>query len=197
MDEAAVFRLLDELAEFGRANDARETDRSRRMLNITPDVGRLLSMLARVLNARHILELGTSNGYSTIWLAWAATATGGHVTTIEAAPNKIAMARENLARVDLINRVTIREGRILDVLPDVTGPFDLILLDADRPNYTAYLDPLLRALRVGGLLATDNVVSHAAEVAGFLGRLRAHPAVETVTLPVGSGVELTYKRQDG
>ncbi len=107
------------------------------------------------------------------------------------------MARENLARVDLINRVTIREGRILDVLPDVTGPFDLILLDADRPNYTAYLDPLLRALRVGGLLATDNVVSHAAEVAGFLGRLRAHPAVETVTLPVGSGVELTYKRQDG
>ncbi len=77
MDEAAVFRLLDELAEFGRANDARETDRSRRMLNITPDVGRLLSMLARVLNARHILELGTSNGYSTIWLAWAATATGG------------------------------------------------------------------------------------------------------------------------
>ena len=197
MDEAALFRLLDELAEFGRVNDARETERSRRMLNITPEVGRLLSMLARVLRARRILELGTSNGYSTIWLAWAASATGGHVTTVEAAPHKIAMARDNLARAGLAGRVTVREGRILDVLPTITAPVDMILLDADRPSYMAYFETLLRILRVGGLLVTDNVVSHPADVAEFLGALRAHPWVETVTLPVGSGVELTYKRRDG
>lgn len=197
MDEAALFRLLDELAEFGRANDARETERSRRLLNITPEAGRLLSILVRVLGARDILELGTSNGYSTIWLAWAASATGGHVTTVDQAPHKIAMARENLARAGLDGRVTIREGRILDVLRSLAGSVDFILLDADRPSYTGYLDPLLRLLRPGGLLATDNVVSHGSEVTEFVARLRADPALETVTLPVGSGVELTYKRKHG
>ncbi|HYM69956.1 MAG TPA: class I SAM-dependent methyltransferase [bacterium] len=197
MDEAALFRLLDELAEFGRANDVRETERSRRLLNITPEAGRLLSILVRVLGARDILELGTSNGYSTIWLAWAASATGGHVTTVDQAPHKIAMARENLARAGLDGRVTIREGRILDVLRSLAGPVDFILLDADRPSYTGYLDPLLRLLRPGGLLATDNVVSHGSEVTEFVARLRADPALETVTPPVGSGVELTYKRKHG
>jgi predicted O-methyltransferase YrrM len=182
------------LAEFGRATDARETERSRRLLNITPDVGRFLSILIRVLGAREILELGTSNGYSTIWLAWAASATGGRVTTVDQAPHKVAMARENLARAGLAGRVTIREERILDVLPSVAGPVDFILLDADRPSYLAYLDPLLRLLRPGGLLATDNVVSHASEVTAFVARLRENPALQSVTLPVGSGVELTYKR---
>lgn len=196
MDEAALFRLLDELAAFGRANDARESERSRRLLNITPEAGRLLSILVRVLGARDILELGTSNGYSTIWLAWAASQTDGHVTTVDQAPHKAAMARENVARAGLASRVTIREGRILDVLPSVAGPVDLILLDADRPSYLAYLDPLLRLLRPGGLLATDNVVSHASEVTQFVARLRADPGLETVTLPVGSGVELTYKRKN-
>jgi len=195
MDEVALFRLLDELAELGRANDARETERSRRLLNITPETGRLLSILVRVLGARDILELGTSNGYSTIWLAWAACATGGHVTTVDQAPHKVAMARENLARAGVDGRVTIREGRILDVLPSLAGPVDFILLDADRPSYLAYLDPLRRLLRPGGLLATDNVVSHAPEVTEFVARLRTDPALETVTLPVGSGVELTYKRE--
>ncbi|HLJ59027.1 MAG TPA: class I SAM-dependent methyltransferase [bacterium] len=194
MDEAALFHLLDELAEFGRAHDARESERSRRLLNITPEAGRFLSILVRVLGARTILELGTSNGYSTIWLAWAASATGGHVTTVDQAPHKVAMARENLARAGVGGRVTIREARILDVLPSIAGPVDFILLDADRPSYLTYLGPLLRLLRPGGLLATDNVVSHASEVTAFMARLRADPALETVTLPVGSGVELTYKR---
>jgi predicted O-methyltransferase YrrM len=194
MDEASLFRLLDELAEWGRANDARETERPRRMLNIAPEVGRLMAILVRVLGAREILELGTSNGYSTIWLAWAAAATGGHVTTVDQAPHKVAMARENLGRAGLADRVTMREGRILDVLADLAGPVDFVLLDADRPSYLAYLPPLMRLLRPGGLLATDNVVSHASEVQEFLARLEEEPSLETVILPAGSGVALTYKR---
>src|SRR5205823_4960240 len=78
----ALARLLDELAAFGRANDARETERARRMLNITPETGQFLAILVRATGARRILEIGTSNGYSTIWLAWAADETDGHVTTI-------------------------------------------------------------------------------------------------------------------
>ena len=193
-DEAAVRALLDELAEVGRENDARETERARRLLNIAPETGQLLAILIRATRARHILEIGTSNGYSTIWLGWAADQTGGHVTTIERAADKVAMAKTNLARAGLSDRVTLRHGPALEVLATLPGPFDLVFLDADRPNYLAYLDLLLPRMRRGGLLVTDNVRSHAHELGDFLHRLRHDPALETITVPVGNGQEVTYKR---
>jgi predicted O-methyltransferase YrrM len=193
MDEA-LRALLDELAGFGRENDERESDRERRMLNITPETGQLLAILVRATGARRVLEVGTSNGYSTIWLAWAARESGGHVITVERAAQKAALARANLDRAGLSAVVTIREGRALDVIAGLDGPFDLIFLDADRESYLAYLDPLLALLRPGGLLVTDNVVSHAHEVGDFLARLKSDPNLESVTLPVGNGEELTYKR---
>ena len=193
--DAALSALLQELAEFGRANDARETERPRRLLNITPDTGRLLTILVKATQARQILEVGTSNGYSTIWLAWAARETGGHVTTIERAPHKVGMAQANLRRAGLSDRVTVKEGVALEVLAGLTGPFDLIFLDADRPNYLAYVDRLLVLLRVGGLLVSDNVVSHAHELQEFLQRIKSDPKLESVTLPIGNGEELTYKRE--
>jgi predicted O-methyltransferase YrrM len=194
VDDQALLTLLGELAEFGRQNDARETPRGKRLLNITPETGQFLAILVKSVRATRILEIGTSNGYSTIWLAWAARDTGGHVTTIERAADKAAMAHANLERAGLAGRVAVRQGVALDLLAHLSGPFDLIFLDADRPNYLAYLDPLLRLLRRGGLLVTDNVTSHAHEVEGFLQRLRDDPALETVTVPVGNGEELTYKR---
>jgi predicted O-methyltransferase YrrM len=194
IDDQAVRTLLDELAEFGRRNDARETERGKRLLNITPETGQFLAILIKSMRAKHILEVGTSNGYSTIWLAWAARDTGGHVTTIEQAVDKVAMATANFERAGLTARVTVRQGIALDLLTQMAGPFDLIFLDADRPNYLAYLDPLLMLLRRGGLLVTDNVTSHPHEVEDFLGRLKADPALETVTVPLGNGEELTYRR---
>jgi predicted O-methyltransferase YrrM len=194
VDDQALRTLLAELAEFGRQNDARETQRGKRLLNITPETGQFLAILVKSVRATRILEIGTSNGYSTIWLASAARDTGGHVTTIEQAAEKAAMARANLERAGLAERVAVRQGVALDLLAHLSGPFDLIFLDADRPNYLAYLDPLLRLLRRGGLLVTDNVTSHVHEVEGFLQRLRNDPALETVTVPMGNGEELTYKR---
>jgi predicted O-methyltransferase YrrM len=194
VDDRAVRTLLDELSEFGRRNDARETERGKRLLNITPETGQFLAILVKSMRATHILEVGTSNGYSTIWLAWAARDIGGHVTTIERAADKVGMAHTNLARAGFAERVTVRQGVALDLLTHMAGPFDLIFLDADRPNYPAYLDPLLRLLRKGGLLVTDNVTSHAHEVEDFRRRLKADPALETVTVPLGNGEELTYKR---
>lgn len=194
VDDQAVRALLDELTEFGRRNDARETERGKRLLNITPETGQFLGILIKSMRAKHILEVGTSNGYSTIWLAWAARDTGGHVITIERAADKVAMAHTNLARAGLAKRVTVRQGVALDLLTHMEGPFDLMFLDADRPNYMAYLDPLLIMLRRGGLLVTDNVTSHAHEVEEFCRRLKADPALETVTVPLGNGEELTYKR---
>ena len=195
MDPTALHALLDDLAEFGRRTDARETERSRRMLNIAPETGRLLGILVRAASAARILEIGTSNGYSTIWLAWAASDVGGHVTTIERSPEKAAMARANLQRAGLAERVTVREGVALEIVSGLQGPYDLIFLDADRPNYLTYLGRLVPLLSPGGLLVADNVVSHAHEVEGFLQALKSDPILDTVILPVGNGEALAYKKR--
>lgn len=194
-DTATVEAVLAEVAAFGQANDARETARPKRMLNITPDTGQLLRILVRASGARRILEVGTSNGYSTLWLAWATTETDGHVTTLERAADKAALARANVERAGLASWITIREGVALETLATLDGPFDLIFLDADRPNYLAYANALLPLLRVGGLLVTDNVVSHADELVEFLARVKGDPTLDSVTVPVGNGEELTYKRR--
>jgi predicted O-methyltransferase YrrM len=191
--DGALGQLLEELARFGEDNDARETARPRRMLNITRDTGRLLWILIRATGARRILEVGTSNAFSTIWLADAARATGGHVTTLEANPDKIALARTNLARAGLEGVVEIIAGRAADTLPGLPGPFDLVFLDADRPSYLDYLELVVPKLRPGGLLIADNVTSHAHELHAFLGRVRSHPRLFAVTVPIGNGEEIALK----
>jgi predicted O-methyltransferase YrrM len=114
--DGTLSRFLEELARFGQDNDARETERPRRMLNITPDTGRLLWILIRATGATRILEVGTSNAFSTIWLADAARETGGRVTTLELNPAKATMARENLERAGLSDLVAIVEGPAADTL---------------------------------------------------------------------------------
>jgi predicted O-methyltransferase YrrM len=189
-----VEAVLAEVAAFGQSNDATMTERPMRMLNITPDTGQLLRILVRSTGARRILEIGMSNGYSTMWLAWAATETDGHVTTLERLPEKVALASANFERSGLAPWITIREGIALETLASLDGPFDLIFLDADRASYLAYLDYLLPLLKIGGLLVTDNVVSHADQVTEFLARLKTDPSLDSVTVPVGNGEELTYRR---
>ena len=185
--------FLDELWRSGEENDAREAERPKRMLNITPDTGRLLWILVQAARATRILEVGTSNAYSTIWLADAARATGGHVITLERNPDKVRLARENLARAGLADRVEIREGNAAETLAGLTGPFHFVFLDADRANYSAYLDLALPKLQPGGLLVADNVISHAQDLADYLARVKSNPALFSVTVPVGKGEEISLK----
>ncbi len=191
--DSALTALLDELARFGDDNDARETERARRMLNITPETGRLLWILVRSARATRILEVGTSNAYSTIWLADAARATGGRVTTLELNPAKVKLARENLVRAGLADRVEVLEGRAVDSLGTLPGPLDFVFLDADRGNYLTYLELVVPRLVPGGLLVADNVSSHAQELHDYLARVKSHPALFSVTVPVGKGEEISFK----
>ena len=191
--DRALLTLLEKLARFGADNDARETKRPKRMLNITADTGRLLWILVRAARATRILEIGTSNAFSTIWLADAARETGGRVTTLELLPEKIALARENLSRAGLAERVDIREGRAADTLPALSGPFDLVFLDANRPEYLRYLELVVPKVMPGGLLVADNVVSHAAELADYLARVKSDPRLFSVTIPIGNGEEVSLK----
>lgn len=130
-------------------------------ISVTPSQGKLLNVLARAIGARRILELGTLGGYSTIWLA-RALPEGGRVVTIEAESKHAAVARENLARARVDRVVDLRVGKALDVMRELVDagvePFDLIFIDADKPNYPYYLDWCIRLSRPGTLIVADNVV---------------------------------------
>lgn len=191
--DRGLLTLLDELYQSGKDNDARHTERGQRMLNITPDTGRLLWMLVRMTRATRILEVGTSNAFSTIWLAAAARETGGRVITLEQSPDKVTQARANLARAGVADRVEIREGRAADSLAGLPGPFDFVFLDADRPSYAIYLELVLPKLTPSGLLVADNIVSHGPELEDYLGRVKSNPALFSVTVPIGNGEEISLK----
>jgi predicted O-methyltransferase YrrM len=186
--------LLSELERFGEMNDSTIQDRPRRMLNITRDTGEFLSVLVRAMSARRILEIGTSNGYSTLWLASAAHATGGTVTTVEHSDYKVAMARENFSRSGLASCITLVHdvaGRVLAGSADAS--FDLVFLDSERHEYPGFWPNLKRVLRPGGLLVVDNATSHAAQIAPFIALVKADDDLTTSLVPVGNGEFLAVK----
>ena len=185
--------LKNELMHFGAENDAHETERARRMLNITPDTGEFLSVLVRFGTARRVLEIGTSNGYSTLWLAEAAAAIDGHVTTLEVAEDKVAMARSTFARSGgrahhagaWRCRAVVGRGRRRLHRPAVPrfGPRAVRrLVAAGAPRAAAR-----------GLLVVDNATSHAEEMKPLCLLLDADPDFSTSLVPVGNGELLAVR----
>jgi predicted O-methyltransferase YrrM len=186
--------LMAELEQFGRMNDAATTERPRRMLNITRDTGEFLAVLVKATDARRVLEIGTSNGYSTLWLASAARAVGGSVTTVESSEFKLGMASANFARAGLascIGLVHDDAGRVLKRTAD--AGYDLVFLDSERPEYPGWWPELKRVLRAGGLLVVDNAISHPEQMAPFVALVNADPAFTTSLVPVGNGEFLAVK----
>jgi predicted O-methyltransferase YrrM len=196
--ETSVGEPLDslkaELERFGKANDAATNERSRRMRNITRDTGEFLAVLVRATGARRVLEIGTSNGYSTLWLAEAAREIGGSVTTVEFAEYKIGLATANFARSGLSAFITLVQddaGRLLQRTDQ--SAYDLIFLDSDRSEYPGWWPHLRRVLRPGGLLIVDNATSHGEQMAPFIGLVTADPEFATCLVPVGNGEFLAVK----
>jgi predicted O-methyltransferase YrrM len=136
-------------------------------IQVTPNVGKLLHLLARAMGARNILEIGTLGGYSTIWLA-RALPHDGRLVTLEADPRHAEVARGNVARAGLAGVVELREGKALDTLPQLAaegrGPFDLVFIDADKPSTPEYFAWALRLSRPGSLIVVDNVVREGAVI---------------------------------
>jgi predicted O-methyltransferase YrrM len=126
-------------------------------IGVAPTHGKLLHLLARLRGARTILEIGTLAGYSTIWLA-RALPPGGRLVTLEYDPKHAEVARANLDRAGLADVVEVRVGPALDTLPQLTGPFDLVFIDADKVNNPAYVQWALRLTRPGSAIVVDNVV---------------------------------------
>jgi predicted O-methyltransferase YrrM len=160
-------------------------------IHISANQGKLLYLLAKLTGARRILELGTLAGYSTIWLA-RALPTGGHLTTLEFSAKHAEIARQNIERAGLGDRVEIQVGAALELLPGLSRPFDLVFIDADKENYPQYLDWSLKLTRPGSLILADNVIRagkvldpnhedpNAQGARAFNAQLAADPRVEAV-----------------
>lgn len=132
-------------------------------INVAPNQGKLLMLLAQTIGARKILEIGTLGGYSTIWLA-RGLAAGGRLITLEANQDYAKVARANIARAGLGDSVELRLGNALDTLPSLAGeaPFDFIFIDADKANTPGYFQWAVRLARQGSLIVVDNVVREGA-----------------------------------
>lgn len=171
-------------------------------INVTPNQGKLLSMLARAQGARNILEVGTLGGYSTIWLA-RALPSDGRLITLESEPKHAEVALKNLARAGLERVVELRLGRAGDTLPQLAaegrGPFDFTFIDADKPSTLEYFNWALQLSRCGSLIVVDNVVRRGAVadaqspdlavqgVRRFMDRLAGEPRVSATAIQtVGS-----------
>ncbi|MGH3320193.1 MAG: O-methyltransferase [Streptosporangiaceae bacterium] len=137
--------VLAEVEEYGRRNDPDQPEHDRRMLNLQPDTARLVAILVRLGARTRILEIGTSNGYSTIWLASAARTTGGRVTSLDRQAWKQELADANLRRAGIRDLVELRHGDASEVVRELSGPFDLVLFDADRPVPRASSRPCCRS----------------------------------------------------
>ena len=186
--------LKTELERFGQANDEAHPERALRMLNITRDTGEFLSVLVRAARALRILEIGTSNGYSTLWLAEAAQAIGGLVMTVEVSESKIRQAAATFQRsgmAEYIRQVHDDAGRVLERSED--SAFDLLFLDSERPEYPAWWPHLRRVIRPGGLLVVDNATSHPDQMAPFIDLVAADPAFATCLATIGKGEFMAVK----
>jgi predicted O-methyltransferase YrrM len=185
--------LLREIEARGLENDAHATERPRMMLNLEPASAQLLSILVRASGATRAVEIGTSNAYSTIWLAWSLAPAGGRLVTIDRNPDKHVLARENLRRADLLDRVELRTGDAAEIVRELPGPFDLVFLDADRRSFPEQINILLPKLAQKVLVVADNVLSHPEEIAEYLKWISSREDFQHTTVPVGKGLSIAFR----
>jgi predicted O-methyltransferase YrrM len=204
MDDAVTHVLNDYQARLARETEQQQSLEPQKvmalrdefLLAVGPETGMILNLLARGMGAKTILEVGTSYGFSTVYLAEAARAAGGKVITLELAAEKSRHAREQLVRAGLDAFVDFRVGSALEILPQLSGPFDFVLIDLWKDLYVPCLDLMYGKLSQGALVAADNMLYPEfarADADAYRRHVRTLD-FDSVLLPVGSGVELSRRR---
>jgi predicted O-methyltransferase YrrM len=171
-------------------------DRDTLLLTVGEEPARFLHALAVARGAKHILEIGTSYGYSTLFLASAAKTSGGTLTTLELSPEKQAYARSMLTRAGLSDSVNWCLGDAVQIIQDLDGPFDFVLLDLWKELYIPCLERFYPKLAPQGIIVADNMLHpplHRAEAEAYRAAVAAKPDLQSVLLPIGSGMELSCR----
>ena len=163
-------------------------------LPIPREAGQFVHALILATGAKRGLEIGTSYGYSALWIASALADNGGSLITIDHDPRKSEAARRRLNSAGLASHVEFRTGTALEVLESLDGSFDFVLNDADKPNCIRYVDRITDKLNARAVVLTDNTVTHADELADFVEWVRANSDFYSAHVPVGNGMEMSVKR---
>ena len=176
------------------AEDAADRDAdvpiSQRSLAVGPDSGRLLFALVAPNAGCEVLEIGSSHGYSTIWLAAAARILGGRVVTLEQEPGKIEVWHRNIADAGLEEWAELVEGDAKETLPELEDGFDVVFLDAWKDDYELLFGLARTKLDPGGVVVADNVTT-SSTVEAYAAARQADPTLVSVTVPIGHGLEVT------
>jgi len=180
-EEKNILSVLDDM----------DRNQRRGMMNVPREDGRLLRLFTEATGAKHVVEIGTSNGYSGIWFCLALRTTGGKLTTHDIDAGRAALARENFKRAGVEKLVTLVFGDAHETVTRLKEPIDILFLDADKPGYTDYLNKLLPLVRPGGLILAHNVDSTGQD---FIDAVTTNPNLETIFQVQGLSVTLK-KRQ--
>jgi len=200
----SIAKVLDELEVQSTLEKSRKVNVSPedRMLAITKETGELFNMILRLKNAKNMLEVGMSTGYSTIWCAEVISEQSGKIITIEQNPSKIKRAKENFQKAGVTDTITIKEGLAMQILTELNLQqrykdfFDFVLIDADKENVIEYFDLIFPMVSVGGVIVTDNMrypKKFREDMKKFSNYLKENPKLRTITLPIGNGEEITMK----
>jgi caffeoyl-CoA O-methyltransferase len=169
----------------------------REMLAITADTGIFFSILLKAIKAKRILEVGTSAGFSTLWFAdGMGKNRGSSLITIEMNPLKVEWAWKNFKEAGVDKMIEIKQGIALDVLHKLKGKFDFVFLDADKENIIKYFDLVLPMVRIGGIIAADNMLypeHFQPAMRKYARHVRRNPNIQSITVPIGMGEEITIK----
>ena len=181
-----ILKLIDELEALRETrNDHWQIPRAE---------GEVLYQVALSVRARTVVELGTSYGFSGLFWGAALRRTGGTLHTVDNDPKKVESSRETFRRAGLAGTVVNHQGDAADVAASIPGPIDIAFIDAcDKPLAVRYFDILWPKIRAGGSVFTDNVATHRAELAGYVGYVRGLDGASSTEIPVGNGVEWTIK----
>lgn len=183
--EKAILAVLDDM----------DRNQRRGSMSVPANDGRLLRILAECTDAKHVVELGTSIGYSGLWFCMALESTGGRLTTFEIDEGRAATARENFKRAGVDNRVTLILGDAHKKVVDLEGPVDFVFLDADKQGYLDYLEKLLPKVRPGGLIVAHNMNRRQADP-DFVEAVTGNPELETLFISAGaSGIGVSMKKR--
>jgi len=182
-------KILDVLADM-------YINQRRGMMNVQPEDGRILRLLAEAVGAKHVVEIGTSNGYSGIWFCLALRTTGGKLTTHDIHEGRAALARENFKRAGVDDMVTIVMGDAHDTVKKLKEPIDILHLDADKSGYIDYLNKLLPLVRPGGLILAHNTTNVRAPMEDYIKAVTTNPKLETKFIHKhDQGIGVTLKKR--
>ena len=184
--EKKIMAVLDELWKNERDG----------MLNAPPEDGRLFRLLAESTGAKNVVEIGTSNGYSSIWFGLALRTTGGKLTTFEIDPKKVELARKNFVRAGLDSIITVVQGDAHKEVAKLKEPLDLVFIDAEKEGYVDYLKTVLPLVRPGGLILAHNTTDSKKALEGYVKLVTTNPDLETIFLhEQDRGIGVTLKKR--